>query len=313
MFFKSLVAYRFNKPFSISTDDLEEKLAVAQFHPCGSQDMSKTGWVTPLGRHGRTFVHEAQGFQMICMNTEKKILPAPVIKERLAEKVAEIEEAQMRKVGRKEKEELKEQIIQELLPKAFTRSQTTYGYLSSKDGLLIIDASTPKKADDFTSFLRQTLGSLPIRMLAVKESPMNVMSEWLLGVREVPNSFELGDECELREQGDAAGVIRCKAIDLVQDEIRAHLEGGMRAVKLAMAWDEKITCMVSEDLTIKRIRFSDIMQEQAAEGADDHAARFDADFVLMATTFAELMPAILEAFGGEDKSSLQTEPDAEAE
>lgn len=313
MLFKNLFAYRFAKPFSISDDELETKLEAARFHPCGPQDLSKIGWISPLGRQGQVFVHSGQGYQMVCLNKEEKVLPAAVIKECLAEKVAEIEETQMRKVGRKEKDELKEQILNELLPKAFTRSTSIYGYISAKDGLLIVDAGSPKKADDFTSYLRQTLGSLPVRMLAVKQSPSAVMSEWLLGSRDVPATIVLEDECELREPGEAGGVIRCKGIDLYQEEIKSHLENGMVVSKLAVAWDEKISCVVGDDLAIKRIRFSEFMQEQAADnGGDDYAARFDADFILMASAFGELVPAILEAFGGEDTSALANHETAEA-
>lgn len=52
---------------------------------------------------------------------------------------------------------------------------------------------------------------------------------------------------------------------------------------------------------LKRIRFEDLLQEQAAQdGGEDAAAQLDASFTLMMLTLRELMPALLEALGGEE-------------
>jgi recombination associated protein RdgC len=305
MWFKNIYFYRFTKPFNPTSDELDTKLSEAAFTPCGPQDTTKAGWVPPLGRHGTQYVHETNGYQMISLNREDKILPASVIKDIVQEKVQEIEDTQMRKVGRKERDELKDQVMNELLPQAFRRSSTTFGYVAATDGFLIVNAGSPKKADDFSSTLRQAMGSLPIRMPAVRQSPSDVMTEWLKGTRPLPARFELQDECELREPGESGGIVRCKGCDLQSDEFRMHLEAGKRVVKLALSWDEKISFVMGEDLTVKRLRFSDVLQDAAQDaGAEDAAAHFDADFAILAAELARLIPEILEAFGGEDDSAL---------
>src|SRR5690606_42097514 len=78
-----------------------------------------------------------------------------------------------------------------------------------------------------------------------------------------------------------------------------------RVVKLALNWEEKISFVIAEDLTLKRLRFGDVLQEQAQDsGAEDAAARFDADFAILSMELSRLLPQILEAFGGEDDSAL---------
>ena len=62
---------------------------------------------------------------MICARKEERILPSAVINEQLAEKVEEIEQAEARPVGRKERQQLKEELTTTLLPLAFTRSHNT--------------------------------------------------------------------------------------------------------------------------------------------------------------------------------------------
>ena len=52
--------------------------------------------------------------------------------------------------------------------------------------------------------------------------------------------------------------------------------------KLAVEWDETLSALIQEDLTIKRLKFSDVVQEQNADIPKDQAlARLDANFALM--------------------------------
>src|SRR5690606_23539546 len=111
---------------------------------------------------GSTLVHSANGALLICLREEKKLLPASVVREALDERIREVEDREMRKVRKREREQLKEEIIFELLPRAFTRSTNTYGYIDTQAGMVVVDASTWRKAEHFTERLRDALGSLPI-------------------------------------------------------------------------------------------------------------------------------------------------------
>ena len=54
MWFKNLQIYRFTRPFDLTVDQLETQLEACAFTPCGSQDISRFGWVKPLGKFGST-------------------------------------------------------------------------------------------------------------------------------------------------------------------------------------------------------------------------------------------------------------------
>lgn len=303
MWFKNLQLYRLTTPFTLSPEQLHDQLEPHAFHPCGSQVPDTLGWVSPLGRTGTLLTHASGGCILICAKREERILPSTVVREEVEERALEIEDREGRKVRRKERLDLKDNVIQELMPRAFTRSSLHYAYLDTRDGWLVVDAGSPKRAEDLVSLLREALGTLPARPPEVVIAPSSVMTRWLEG-EAIPNGFQLEDECELRDPESEGGVVRCKRQDLTAEEVLAHLKAGKRATRLSMSWEERIGCVIGEDLSVKRLRFLDLVQEAAAETeAEDEATRLDADFTIMTLELRRFIPALLELFGGENSEA----------
>ncbi len=300
MWFRNLQLYRLTERFDLDAEALHQALLGKAFKPCGGLDTHSIGWTPPLGRHSELLVHAANGRLMICQRREDRLLPAAVIREALAEKVEQIEAQEARPVGRKEKTRLKDEIVVDLLPRAFTRSSHLYAYIDPMAGWVVVDSATPKKAEEMLSLLRETLGSLKIKPLAVSNSPALIMTRWLES--SLPQPFVASDECELKEPVENGGVIRGGKVDLASDEVHSHLEAGKQVTKLGVEWNERIGCLLCDDLSIKRLRFLDLVMEEAAEvDADDAAARFDADFSLMSMELHRFIPALIDAFGGVDE------------
>jgi len=308
MWFRNARVFRFTKPFDISPEELEEKLQADAFKPCGPQETSRQGWVAPLGKHGEQLVHSANGYHLISLRKEEKILPGPVLKEAVEERAEAIEIEQGRKVRRKEKDEIKEQVMLEMLPQAFSKNRRCYAYLAPQDGILVVDAGSAKQAEDLASTLRKSLGSLPVRPPAVEQSPAFTFTGWLNETIDLPASIALGSECELKDPSEDGGVVRCKGLDLKADEIRNHLEAGMQVTKLAVTWDENVSFVLDEELGIRRLKFGETLQEQLDDvDADDAVAKFDAAFSLMTLELSRMIPGLLEALGGEDRSAIVEE------
>ena len=308
MWFRNARVFRFTKPFDISPEELEEKLQADAFKPCGPQETSRQGWVAPLGKHGEQLVHSANGYHLISLRKEEKILPGPVVKEAVEERAEAIEIEQGRKVRRKEKDEIKEQVMLEMLPQAFSKNRRCYAYLAPQDGVLVVDAGSAKQAEDLASTLRKSLGSLPVRPPTVEQSPAFTFTGWLNETIDLPASIALGSECELKDPSEDGGVVRCKGLDLKADEIRNHLEAGMQVTKLAVTWDDNVSFVLDEELGIRRLKFGETLQEQLDDvDADDAVAKFDAAFSLMTLELSRMIPGLLEALGGEDRSAIVEE------
>lgn len=299
MFFKNLQVYRFTRPLEQDADTLEKNLAEFTFKPCGSQDISKLGWVFPMGKAGSMFTHLAAKQILICMKKEEKMLPAGVIKDQLSERVEAIELEQGRSLKKKEKDSLKEEIVMQLLPRAFSRTSQTYAWIDPETDMLYIDASSTRKAEELISLLRKTLGSLPVVPIQLKNQADVIMTDWL-NEGNIPANFALEDEAELCSALEGGGIIRCKQQDLLSDEIKNHLAADKFVTKLALNWADSISFVIGEEFALKRIKFADVLQEQNEDiEKDDFAARFDADFALMTGEIKQLIPAVIDAFGGE--------------
>ena len=297
MWFRNLQLYRLTDGFDFDPESLHQALSPAAFRPCAGLDTHSAGWVAPAGREATDLVHASNGRMMVCLRREDRILPAAVVREQVEEKAEAIGQAEGRTVGRKERQRIKDEVITDLLPRAFTRSSHLYAYIDPAAGWVLVDSATAKKAEDLLSLLRQTLGSLRVKPLAVDRAPGAVLTRCL---ETAPDAgFALGDECELKEPVDQGGVMRGRRIDLASAEVRSHLDAGMRVAKLAVEWQDRIGCVLCDDLAIRRLRFLDLILEQAAEvEADDALARFDADFALMGMELARFVPAVIEAYGG---------------
>lgn len=305
MWFKNLYFFAFTRPFKWSEEDLEKHLSEHLFTPLASTEVAHFGWINALGKHGQSSVHSADGNLLICARKEEKILPAPVIKDMIEEKVNLLEQEQGRGATKKEKEQFKEDIIFELLPRAFSRITDTHAYISPENNIIVINASARGKAEDLLALLRKVLGTLPVTSFEPDVCADETMTEWL-SESKLGGKFALGMEAEFNALGDDGAVVRVKNQDLKSEEIKAHLDADKYAVKVALEWDESISFILCEDLAIKRLKFFEVLQEQNDDiDSDDVIAKLDADFALMSGELNRLINDLLAEFSMKNTDFLE--------
>jgi len=294
MWFRNIQFYRFEQPFSMTAKALHAALEGRKARACGQMELACEGWAKPLGLEGQMLVHESDGRLMICLRREDKALPASLVREKVEEKSFEIEGMEGRPVGRKERSDIKEQVMQELLPRALVKASHTYAYIDVKNSWLIVNAAASKKAEELIMLLRKTLGTLNVVLPQTDVSPESAMTQWLMDDASMPQGFDVEDECELRSVGEVTSTVRCRYVDVASKEVRAHVATGKRVHKLAMNWQGKLSFVLHDDLSIRRIRYDSELIEQADVG-DDQMAQFDADFAIMGAELSGLIPALLSA------------------
>lgn len=296
MFFKNLLIYRLTEPFNYSAESLHEQLETHAYKPCYKTESFSLGWVSPYGGNHSMLVHSIKGYMLFAFCKEEKLIPNTVIKDMLEQKMIEIEQREGRPVYRKEKVELKEQILHDLRQKAFSRKKITFAYIDTQLNWLLVDTASRKKAEEICCHLRKTLGSLKLELPSTNTAPPLIMTSWLINKKQ-PASFHIANDCDMLDEKQRIGMIKCKEQDLNADEIIRHLHNGKQVIKLALSWENKIKFDLCDDLTIKKIRFLDLIEKSDLKDQSPEE-QLDGHFAIMSGEFAQFLPDLWSLFDG---------------
>lgn len=240
-------------------------------------------------------VFEAQKSMLINLMREEKVLPSAAIKHKLDEQVVKIQTAEGRNVGRREKQELREAIIDDLLPKALIKSSRTYGLFAGE--WLFVDTANRRKAENLLTKLREALGGLPAQQPVPRQSPSSLMTNWLLQ-GEAQGRFVLDSDITLVGVGDVAPKVKISRKDLTTEDVVQHAKNGMKVTELGLIWNGRVAFILTQDLTLKRIQWLDVVQEEAEGSCDDAESMAYATQLLMAAALSVILGELVDLLGG---------------
>jgi recombination associated protein RdgC len=295
MWFRNLQIYRSPAPWKISASDLEEQLGRHPFRAATGYELQTQGWASPRDDGG--LVHSANGQMLISLCTEKKLLPASVIKAATKEKAMVAEELQGYKPGRKQLRDLKEQVTDELIPRAFSVRKQTGIWIDPKNGWLIIDVGSPGKADEIITLLHRSIDDFAFTRIATTISPGTAMTAWLANDR-VPPGFTVDQDTELQSPVEEKATVRFVRHALDPKEVQRHIAGGKQCTSLALTWANRVSFVLAESFVLKRIEPVDLVREGEGGQAQNDDERFDADFTLMTGELQHLFVDLVDALGG---------------
>ncbi|MDB5772569.1 MAG: recombination associated protein RdgC [Burkholderiales bacterium] len=296
MWFKNLQIYRLSAPWAMTSEQLEEALSKHAFAACSSLDMQTEGWISP--RDNGMLVHTVNRQILLQLGTERKLLPSTVINQVSKARASELEEQQGFKPGRKQMKELKEQVTDELLPRAFSIRRNTSVWIDPVNNWLVVDASSPTKADEVFKALLKSMDQLPIGTLRVQLSPVGAMTDWLVA-DEAPSGFTVDQDTELRATTEGKATVRYVRHTLEADDVRRHIAAGKQCTRLAMTWSDRVSFVLTESLTVKKVTALDVLKENSDGMTQNDDERFDTDFALMTGELSKLMGDLVQALGGE--------------
>ncbi|MGX9960669.1 recombination-associated protein RdgC [Xanthomonas euvesicatoria] len=300
MFFKNAALLVFGNAFashisSITQDEgpegLQALLTAAALKPVGPLEMTSSGFVSPFGDESQALFYKSEHFIWMSIGTQSKILPPAAVNSVLAKRLRELEEKEGRRPGGKTRKRIKDDVLQELLPKALVKDGRTDFYLDLQRGYVVVNASSKKHAENAVSELRRALGSFPATPVNAEVAPRSILTGWLAG-EPLPEGLSLGEECELRDAGEGA-VVRCSGQELKSEEIEKNLEAGKQATKIGVCLDDHVSFVICEDLLIRKIKLLDgavdRLEEQSGEGV---LAELEARFTLMTREFARVIDLV---------------------
>lgn len=292
--FKNLILYRITAGLDAITEDAIADLA---FVPCNPSQDFAAGFVPPRGHNHGAFVERIAGQVIIQLVTETKKVPADALARAVAKRCADIQDQTGRKPGRKETKEIKADTLLAMLPNAIATRASTRIWIDRAANLLAIDAGSTARADTAVTLLIRAINGLAITTITTAKSPQGVMAGWLVS-QEWPEDFSPGREVELRAVDETRSLVRFARHNIESEQISAHVLQGKLPTKLAMQWNERVDFIITDGLALKKIEFLDAVFADAPTENED---AFDADVTIASGELGRLIPALLDAMGGELK------------
>jgi recombination associated protein RdgC len=298
MWFRNLVVYRLPHDWTVKADALERKLAHQPLQPCGGFEMESTGWTCP--RDEGVYLYEQQEQWLLALGAEQKLLPASIIRQEAKARAEEIARRQGYPVGRKQLRDIRDQVTDELLPRALARRRIIHGWIDAKSGWLAVDAAADAKADQFMTALCRAEEEVPVARLETQRSPASAMAEWVTR-GEAPGMFELDEDLELCASNGTKATVRYARHSLEGRDIREHIAAGKTVVRLGLTWNDKISFVLTEQLHIKRLAFLELLRRESDGEVQDEAEQFEIDFALMTGELSRLLADLVKVLGSPKK------------
>ncbi len=304
--FKSACFFRIANDFALPTiDALDQVLQKGRFVPCGPTEPETSGWIPPRGNKGERLAEIVGGHLILKLATEKRAVPGSAVKSAVEERVEKYKaETGNERVPAKVKKEFKEEVLLDLLPRAFTKRFSVLLWVDPANRLLVVDSGSLGGADRVVSTFLAALLEIPgagpgldLQMIQTQMSPSASMSHWLT-TREAPWHFTVDRDCELKAPDEQKSAVRYSRHTLEIDEVPQHIADGKVPTQLAMTWNDRISFVLTEAGQIRKLKLLEVVMEGVDKPGKDEDG-FDADAAIITGELAALIPDLVEALGGE--------------
>jgi recombination associated protein RdgC len=310
--FKTASFFRIAQDFILPPlDALEDALQAARFVPCGATQPESHGWVAPRGNKSFALAESIGGQVILNLCTEKRALPASAVKAAVDERIEKFKkETGQERVSAKTKKEFKEEVVLDLLPRAFTKLSSKMLWLDAANKLLVVGTGSLTGADKVVTCLVEALSAVPGSRPAIGFKPVQTnmsaaasMSQWLAS-REAPFNFTVDRDCELKTPDEHKSTVRYSRHTLEIDEVPQHIAAGKVPTQLALTWNDRLSFVLTETAQMKKIQLLDVVLDGVQKGGRDDDG-FDTDAAIITGELSALIPDLLGALGGEIGSDAE--------
>lgn len=293
MFFKNARVYKLSAPVVTAETFARFEKALSEFahNDIGPQSFCSIGFCYPLHESLRKFAHLSGSVIVFAVKRTEKVLTAAMLKEAMDPELAKQQAELGRPLNRKEKQQIKEDLQLSMLPRAFSKSTVTQGYIDINTGRIVLNTASASRAEDILAMLRKALGSLPALPWLDGHKLSAYLQLWLQN-KLLPNGSELGTCVQLKAPDEEGATANFKDCVLTADEVQSHLQDKL-VKRIQLAKPDSLDFTVRDDLAITGFKWNGILTSQNDElGWEDLQARMDADILLATSTLNGLLDAI---------------------
>ena len=284
-------------PSFLTLSDSDFGTTWAAEDPTGS--MWRTLGYLPMatGEH----VIDVDGARLLFVQLAERILPASVIKEKVAERARAVQEREGRKISRKHWMEFKDDVVQELLPKSHIRRKIVPVMFSK--GHTFVFTSSAKTCDEVMALLLRSVDdfAVPVHMgTLAQKSISSVLTSIARDGSDENDNFQPGAEIVLKGKDKQTIRVKDKAVD--ERDVQALLDTNDYHVSALALTDgdegaaETVSFNINENLVISRLQMNGV--SKASKDMDDTElfAHLQASAWIIATELCRITTDLSELF-----------------
>ena len=263
------------------------QIELCRLKPIGALERTTAGFMDVIqGTLSADITFAGEQGLWLAIGLTKKILPAAAVHEALTKRLKVIEEKEGRELRGRERKRMKDDLLHDMLPSAFSVTKRTDAIIFPRRGLLAVGTSSPKAAEHVVSEIRGCLGSFPALPLNAEVAPRSVLTGWLAGEPLDDIGLSLGEGAKLVDPIEGGASVTLKDQELICDEVDKHLEAGKQVKSLDLAHGERSRFTLGEDLVLRKLKIGEaVMDEVIDEGGNDAF-----QIATMTILCAELLP-----------------------
>lgn len=278
---------------------LEKALLEFKHTDCTAEQHVSIGFCNPFDPFSDSLTHCVSDFIAIGVKRQVKKVPADHIKSEVnkAKKLFEAENGSPMKT--KQVNEIKEALINSLLPHIIPSSSVTLMVLDVAKSRVMVAASTGSKAEDGLSLLRKAIGSLPIVQMFDPISTQNLLQSWGKG-KDIPDTISVGHAIKFSCMSEEKAVANFANVMISSPEIQEHFNDKLCVqLELVKLGDAPVTFTLKDSCVITGIR-ADLNTDNNSEN-EDKKSELDSMLFLNLTIITEIIEIINDALSKSKK------------
>lgn len=213
-----------------------------------------------------------EGGYSFTLRHDEKVIPAAAVNAKLAARVAEIKQTEIRNPGRKEKTELKEAIIANMACVAFSKSTLVNAFYQIDTGYLIVATASKAIAERVMGYLVEAVGSIKFESIVISELKHVLTTRLENNMRNERAEFQpfwIGSSLVLKGPDGKKIAVQTYDIHAATQGIIEAIDDGCQVDRIELGC-EACTFKLTSDFRLTGIKFDDAKTEKPED--IEHAA-----------------------------------------
>lgn len=254
------------------------------------------GFVAPI-RGQEKLVETFEGGYVFAVRHDEKIIPASVVSTEVQKQV-EIEALNIgRNLTKKERQAIREDVIQTLCLTALVRSVVVTCFYRPDDKLLIINTTANGLANFTTGLLVNAMGAVRATTIYVDGAKGGLTTRLRNYLHDDLDTafgkFSPTGYCQLKLPEGKSVTVRMDDVREASDGLVEGIKAGGEVIELGLSADEGLSFRLRSDFSIKGIEFSDDIEDDS----EDHVAFYKNEAAIRTAQIAGVSAQLCELLG----------------